>query len=98
MVQTPKTIRVAPGSELERVLAEADETPIELETHGVRYRVIRLRHPVEPDDIWAGYDAPQALATLQSAAGGWRGLVDAEEFKTYIAERRRTANRSSVTR
>jgi len=30
------------------------------------------------------------------AAGSWKGLIDAEEFKTYIRERRTTANRPSV--
>ncbi len=30
------------------------------------------------------------------AAGSWTGLIDAEEFKAYIRERRTTANRPSV--
>ena len=92
-----KTIHVEPGSELDRALEEADGTPIELEKGGVRYRVIRLPEPIAEDDIWAGYDPERALAELRAAAGGWQGLVDAEAFKAYIRERRRTANRPSVT-
>lgn len=30
------------------------------------------------------------------AAGSWKGIIDAEAFKTYIRERRKTANRPSV--
>ena len=96
VTSTTKTIRVEPGSELDRLLDEADETPVELEKSGVRYRVTRVAIPVEPDDIWAGYDPQRALKTLRSAAGGWTGLIDADAFKTYIVERRRTANRPSV--
>ena len=97
MMHKPKTIHVEPGSELERVLDEANETPVELEQRGVRYRLTRVPRPVEAEDIWADYDPQRALAQLQAAAGGWRGLVDAEAFKAYIHERRRTANRPSVT-
>lgn len=31
------------------------------------------------------------------AAGSWKGLIDAEAFKAYLRERRKTANRPSVT-
>jgi hypothetical protein len=94
----PRTIRVESGPELSRLLDEADETPIVLEKDGARYCVTRVVLPVEADDIWAGYDGDRSLARLQSAAGGWSGLVDAETFKAYIAERRRTANRPYVKR
>ncbi|MHB8646759.1 MAG: hypothetical protein ACYDAR_13295 [Thermomicrobiales bacterium] len=30
------------------------------------------------------------------AAGSWKGLIDGEQFKAYIRERRKTANRPSV--
>jgi len=30
------------------------------------------------------------------AAGSWQGLIDAEQFKAYIRERRKTANRPPV--
>ncbi len=38
----------------------------------------------------ADYDA------FVSAAGSWKGLIDAEAFKGYIRERRTTASRPSV--
>ncbi len=93
---TPRTIHVEPGSEFDRLLGDATETPVEFENRGIRYRVSRVATSAEPDDIWAGYDPGQALKSLQVAAGGWSGLVDAEDFKAYIAERRQTANRPSV--
>lgn len=39
----------------------------------------------------ADYDA------FAAAAGSWKGLIEAEEFKAYIRERRKTKNRPSVT-
>lgn len=32
-----------------------------------------------------------------SAAGSWKGIIDADTFKAYIRERRKIANRPSVT-
>lgn len=40
-------------------------------------------------------EAAAAVTAIEQAAGGWVGLVDAEAFKRYIHERRRTANRPS---
>lgn len=48
-----KTIHVIPGSELDRLLEEADEAPIELEKSGARYRVSRVT--IEPA---SGGDTP----------------------------------------
>ena len=41
-------------------------------------------------------EAVAAVAAIEQASGGWVGLVDAEAFKVYLSERRRTANRPSV--
>jgi hypothetical protein len=41
-------------------------------------------------------EAARSLAGIRRAAGSWRGLVDAEEFKAYIRERRRTSSRPDV--
>lgn len=98
MTDAAKTIKVEPGSELDRLLTEANTSEVVLEKDGVRYRLVCQAMPVEQDDIWAGYDPERALANLRAAAGGWQGLVDAEDFKRYIAERRRTANRPSRAR
>ncbi|HET9016511.1 MAG TPA: hypothetical protein VFN57_13010 [Thermomicrobiaceae bacterium] len=97
MAHRPKTVHVDPGSELDRALEEAASVPIELERRGVRYRVVRVVQPVAEDDIWAGYDPGWALEQIQAAVGGWRGLIDADAFKAYVHERRRTANRPSVS-
>jgi hypothetical protein len=42
MAQSPKTIHVEPGSELDRLLEAADAGGLELETRGVRYRLTRI--------------------------------------------------------
>jgi hypothetical protein len=89
-----KTIHVEPGSELARLLDEATEAPVVLERNGDRFRV--EREVARADDVWADYDPQRALEAIMKAAGGWEGLIDAEEFKEYIRERRRTANRPSV--
>jgi hypothetical protein len=61
--------------------------------------------PVGPRAVWDSEEikrqrTPEEVArTLEGinrAAGSWKGLVDAEEFKSYIRERRRTKNRPPV--
>jgi hypothetical protein len=44
-----KTIHVKPGSELDQLLEDAADTLIELEQSGVRYRLIRVTPPIEPE-------------------------------------------------
>lgn len=92
MASEPKTIEVEPGGELDRLLDEATDAPLRLVRGDKRFRVVR-----EPDDIWRGYDAERAIEGIRQAAGAWKGLVDAEEFKAYIRERRRTKNRPPVS-
>lgn len=98
-MSAPKTIRVEPGSELDRLLDQADERPIVLEKSGVRYRLDRIdvatttpasTIPPSPEQI------ARSIAGINVAAGAWKDLVDAEAFTAYIRERRRTANRPSV--
>lgn len=38
----------------------------------------------------------RSIAGIRKAAGGWRGLVDAEEFTTELYARRRITNRPPV--
>ena len=38
----------------------------------------------------------RSIEGIKRAAGGWKGLVDAETFKSYVAKRRRAKNRQSV--
>lgn len=96
MVHASKLIHVDPGSELDRYLDDAADEPVMLERGGKLYR-LTLVERTSDDDLWSNYDPERALAGIRAAAGGWQGLVDAEELKRYIYERRRTANRSSVS-
>jgi hypothetical protein len=98
MEHIPTTIFIEPGTDLDRALDEAGDNPVEFERRGIRYRVVRVLATVDNDDIWKGYAPERTVETLSAIAGGWVGLVDAEEFKAYIAERRRTANRPSRAR
>ncbi len=101
MIQTPKTIRVEPGSEFDRALEEATETPIELEKSGMRYRVIRVDTPpgdsrvrlANEHDVWAGYDPERVRDGLQRSAGALRG-VNRDQLLTDLAEQREQDSRS----
>ena len=85
MIHVPKTIRVAPGSELDRLLAEANTAPVELESRGVRYRLDRVdtapapKTPPDPEQV------ARSIAGIQAAAGGWKDLVDAEAIMERFA-------------
>lgn len=97
MVPTPRTIRVEPGSELDQILKEVDETPVELEQRGVRYRVTRVDadapaegRPIDLADeqnIWAGYDPDRVHRGLRTSAGALRG-VDRDQLQRDLAEQR----------
>ncbi len=64
-----------------RVVLEPDHSP--------RTRADSSRRP-------SAEDAELSRQGIVKAAGGWEGLVDAEEFKAYIYERRRMPGRPSV--
>jgi hypothetical protein len=84
MVARAKTIEVVPGSELDRLLDEADGAPLVLVRAGVRFRVEREQ---DPTDIWAGYDPDKVLRVLEETAGSWRG-IDTEALIAEIHEQR----------
>lgn len=96
MSHTSKTIRVAPGSELDRLLEDVAEMPVELEKGGVRYRLNRVDAPVPATTRPSQEQVARSIAGIQKAAGGWKDLVDAEAFTAYIRQRRRIANRPSI--
>jgi len=60
----------------------------------VRPRVVEdpeeIKRPPTPEEV------ERTLEGINRAAGSWKGLVDAEAFKAYIRERRRTKNRPPV--
>lgn len=79
----PRTIEVAPGSELARLLDEANGAPLVLVKEGVRYRLDR-EEPATASarpDPWADYDPERALAGMRDAAGSWSDI----DTETLIA-------------
>ena len=95
MVAETKTIEVAPGSELARLLDEAEGKPLVLVKEGVRYRVdledasasspLPARNVTSagtgPHDPWADYDPDKLWAGIQAAAGS----ITEEEAGEMIA-------------
>ena len=73
MATAPKTIDVAPESELARLLDEAAQAPLVLVKDGVRYRLSREER-TEVEDIWAGYDPERVRQVLREVAGSWADL------------------------
>jgi hypothetical protein len=84
MATTETTFQVEPGSELDRLLEQANGAPLVLVRGGVRFRVERES---DPTDIWAGYDPEKVLQAFQEAAGAWRN-IDTEALKADIRAQR----------
>lgn len=89
MASEPKTIEVEPGSEVDRLLDEAERAPLRLVRGSVRFRLVQ---ETDDDDVWAGYDPERARAGMRVAAGAWSDL-DAEELKAYIYRGREEGTR-----
>lgn len=87
MAAEPKTIHVAPGSELARLLDEANHAPIRLQKDGVSYRLAR-----EDEDIWADYDPEAVRAALRKFAGTL-SPEEGEKLKAYIYRAREEGTR-----
>ncbi len=95
MVAEAKTIEVAPGSELARVLDEAAGKPLVLVKDGVRYRLTPEDAPdsspvssrsvtpqgTMPRDPWADYDPDKLWEGVQAAAGS----ITEEQAEEMIA-------------
>ncbi len=87
MADTVRTIHVPRGSELARLLDEAQHAPLRLEKDGVTYRLSR-----EEDDVWVNYDPEAARAGMQAAAGHLTH-EEAEKLKAYIYRGREEGTR-----
>lgn len=95
IMSTQKTVRVKPGSQLDRLLAETGDHPMELERGGARFRITRVSNDVDTPrlrltdehDIWAGYDPAKILRGVHTSAGALQG-VDTEQLKRDLAEER----------
>jgi hypothetical protein len=84
MAMMEALVEVTPGSELDRLLAEANGAPIILIHNGRRYR---LAPEDGQADIWAGYDPEAVRKALAETAGAWGG-VDAEALIEDIRAQR----------
>lgn len=94
MYLQPKRIKVEPGSELARLLEEANEAPLLLEKDGVLYHLTAFGSEA---DIWVGYDPQRVRAGLKTSAGALSG-VDTNQLLADIhesREQRTSTNRRS---
>ncbi len=93
----PKSYKVSPESEMGRLVKEAavSRQSIRVDTGEAIYSVVAdtevatLRAPTSEE-------VAASIAGIKQASGSWHDLVDAEELKAYISERRKTKNRPSI--
>jgi hypothetical protein len=94
MVAMTKLVRVPVDSELAKALRNAATTgeSVIVETGEASYSldVETTSRTPSPDVI------TRSIEGIDRATGGWVGLVDADELKAYIRERRRTSSRPPV--
>jgi hypothetical protein len=86
MTTTIRTIHVAPGSELDRLLAELAGDAAVLERDGVRYHLNRA-DGAPAVDVWADYDPDNADAAFVASAGTLAG-VDIDQLLCDLAAQR----------
>ena len=90
MASRPKKIKVSAGSELGKLLNEAREHAVVLETNGELYRLDRMEK--EPEDIWEGYDPEKVREAVKKSAGTWADL-DGDELIADIYRAREEGSR-----
>jgi hypothetical protein len=92
-----KTVKLPADSELAVVLKDAMRagTPVVVDTGEVAYSlsigVVATKTATPSADTVA-----RSEEGIRQAAGRWKDLVDADAFKAYLRERRRTSSRPSV--
>ncbi|MGH2559726.1 MAG: hypothetical protein ACRDJH_11730 [Thermomicrobiales bacterium] len=99
---TTKTVQIPADSELSRLLrdAVADDVTLLIAAGEETFR-LEVAQEFGEGGAFASRrrptpeDAADSRAAIYEAAGSWKD-VDAEAFKAYITERRRTANRLST--
>jgi hypothetical protein len=77
-----RVIHVEPGSEIDRMLSEAEERPIVLEWHGRKLRIVQ-----DSIEQKATYDPDRVRESILGLRGIFQGL-DVEAFKKEILEER----------
>lgn len=95
MAREPKKIKVAPGSELARLLTQAASTPLLIEKDGELYRLDRIEK--EPESIWKDYDPEKVKEALRKSAGALAG-VDTDALLRDIHEARQQGTRGRTAR
>ena len=93
MANTPRRIKVAPDSELGRLLTEAGGEPLLLETNGKLYRLTRMG--TEREDIWEGYDPKKVKEAIAATAGSWADL-DTDKLIADIYRAREEGSRPAT--
>lgn len=97
-----RTVVVRPDSEIGRLLHDALEygDRLVIDTGEATFQIVIEPIMEATSSIPSRNPTPEeaaaSRAAIYEAAGSWKD-VDAETFKDYITERRRTANRPSVT-
>jgi hypothetical protein len=102
MSALPKTVRIPADSELSLVLREAAGTsvPVLVDTGDAVYTIeVESARPSTASDALLPGPTPEQVALsiegMRRAAGSWKD-IDAEAFKAYIRERRRSSSRPPV--
>lgn len=97
MERDVKTVKLPADSELAQVLGEATRVgaPVVVDTGEVVYSlsigVVSAKTATPTVE-----EAARSAEGIRKAAGRWKDLIDAEAFKAYIRERRRTSSRPPV--
>lgn len=93
-------IKINPDSELAHGLQEAarSQRPMRVDIGAAIYSVAADEEPAGALPVPTSAQTAATIAAITQVAGSWTGLVDAEEFKRYLGERRKTANRPSLQR
>lgn len=93
MEEPTRRIIVPQGSELAKLLTEAEGMPILLEKDGDLFRLERMEN--EPKDIFAGYDPNKVKEAVTATAGSWTDL-DTDKLIADIYRAREEGSRPAT--
>lgn len=87
MITEPKRIRVDPGSEIARILDEAKENPVILESSGDTFRL-----SYEKTEQVSGLDPEKIKHAIAQTAGSWADL-DTDKMIAELYQAREQGSR-----
>jgi hypothetical protein len=92
-----KTVKLSADSDLARALEDATRVgaPVVVDTGKVVYS-LRVGVISAKMSTPTAEEVDHSAEGIRRAAGRWKDLIDAEAFKAYVRERRRTSNRPPV--